>query len=242
VAKQSGLASRFLLAGYDISGDVSAVDTIAGTVALLDVTDITQSAHSRIGGLRDGSMSITSWFDSGNATPVLDALPTSDVIASFLVQTSLGNPVACVNAKQVNYDPNRAADGALSLKTECQANGYGLEWGVQLTPGVQTDTEASDGTDVDNGASTDYGAQAYLHVTALTGTGATITVQHSADNSTWSDLISFTEVEAAPAQQRATVSNTTTVDRYLRVISAGTFSSVSYFVAFMRNLVAGVSF
>ena len=56
MAKSSGIGARFLTGGYDISGDVNALDTIGGTQALLDSTDITQSAHSRIPGLRDGTM------------------------------------------------------------------------------------------------------------------------------------------------------------------------------------------
>ena len=77
MAKQSGLGARFLVAGYDISGDVQALDTVHGGPALIDSTDITQSAHSRIYGQRDGSISFTSFFDNANATPVLKTLPTN---------------------------------------------------------------------------------------------------------------------------------------------------------------------
>lgn len=51
---------------------------------------------------------------------------------------------------------------------------------------------------------TAWGAQAYLQVTAFTGTSVTAKVQHSADNSTWLDLAAFTAVTAAPAFQRVT--------------------------------------
>jgi hypothetical protein len=314
MAKQSGLGARLLLGGYDLSGDISAADTIGGTVALLDVTDITQSAHSRIGGLRDGSMSFTSFWNFANSVPVLDSLPRTDVVASFFAPPlAMGTAptVACVNAKQVNYDPARANDGALTMKTECQGQGYGLEWCMPLTAGLRTDTTATNGPDLDCGAAfttpsvpasgtaaantsplpatvvvtggtvsnvvvngvsvgagdgtytvpagqgitltysaaptwawtlqTAWGAQGYLQVTGFTGTSVTVTVQHSADNSTWADLIAFTAVTAAPAAQRVAVSNTTTVDRYLRVITAGTFSNAVLAVAMARNPVS-VSF
>jgi hypothetical protein len=151
--KQSGIGARFLLAGYDLSGDISALDSIGTTTNLLDVTDITQSAHSRIPGLRDGTMSFTSFWDVANATPVLDALPTADVLMEFLVPPlSIGSPAACLQAKQVNYDPTRAADGGLTVKTEGQGDGYGLEWGVQLTAGLRTDTADTNGASLDGGS------------------------------------------------------------------------------------------
>ena len=81
-------------------------------------------------------------------------------------------------------------------------------------------------------------------MTAFTGTDVTITLKHSTDNSTYTSLIAFTQVTAAPFTQRAVVSNSTTVDRYLEVVtttSAG-FTSVSFAVVFNRNAVAGVVF
>jgi hypothetical protein len=153
MAKQSGLGARFLVGGYDISGDVQAVDTIGGTQGLLDSTDITQSAHSRILGQRDGSMGFTVFMNPGGAHPVLAALPTADTLQTFLAPPlSIGSPAACLVAKQVNYDPTRGNDGALTMKVTGQGSGFGLEWGVQLTPGLRTDTTATNGTGLDGGA------------------------------------------------------------------------------------------
>lgn len=238
MAKTGGLGDRLLVGGYDISGDIQALDMIGGGPALGDVTDITQSAHSRIGLLRDGSMSFSEYFDTANAHPVLSALPTADEIMTYLRGTVIGNPAACLNAKEIGYDPNRAADGALILKTQGVGQGYGLEWGVQLTAGLRTDTAATAGTDLSNGASTSFGGQAYLQLTVFTGTDVTVKVQHSADNSTWTDLITFTEVTAAPAAQRLAV--TGTVDEYVRAttVTSGGFTSATFAVAFMRNPVA----
>ena len=151
--KQSGLGARFLVGGYDLSGDVQAIDQINGGVALLEAADITMSAHARLTGERDGSMGFTSYMDPANAHPVLSALPTSDVLMTALIPPmAIGSPAACCNAKQVNYDPTRGTDGSLLNKTDGQGNGYGLEWGVTLTPGLRTDTGAANGTSLDQGA------------------------------------------------------------------------------------------
>jgi hypothetical protein len=152
MSKQSGLGARFLVGGYDISGDVQALDSVGGTQALLDSTDITQSAHSRIPGQRDGMMGFTVFMDTGNAHPVLSALPTADTLMTALMPPlAIGNPSACLVARQVNYDPTRANDGALTMKVEGQGDGYAQEWGVQLTPGMRTDTAATNGTALDGG-------------------------------------------------------------------------------------------
>lgn len=241
MGKQSGLGDNFYISGHDLSGDVGSVDQISGPLATLNVTPVNSFGNQRIGGLRDGSMQFTSFFNAaaGAEHPVLSALPRTDVIASYFRGTTLGNASACINGKQVNYDPTRDATGNLTLKVEVQANSFGLEWGLMLTAGLRTDTTATNGTALDNAALTSFGAQAYLQVTAITGTSVDILVQHSADNSTWATLIDFGSQAAAGA---ARGTSTGTVNRYLRAITGtGTFSSVTFAVTLVRNVVA-VSF
>jgi hypothetical protein len=153
MSKQNGLGARFLVGGYDISGDIQALDQINGSVGLLPATDITQSAQARITGLRDGSIGFTCYMDPANAHPVLSALPTADTLMTpLLPPLAIGSPAACLVAKQVNYDPSRGTDGSLLMKTEGQGNGYGLEWGVALTAGLRTDTADTNGASLDQGA------------------------------------------------------------------------------------------
>ncbi len=240
MAKTSGLSDNFYIAGYDLSGDVSALDQVSGGPALLDVTPINVSANVRIGGLRDGDMQFTTFFDNaaGAEHPVLSALPRTDVIACYFRGTALGNAAACVNGKQINYDPTRDNSGNLTVKCEVQANGYGLEWAKQLTPGLRTDTTATHGTSLDNSASTAFGAQAYLQLTAFTGTGVDVLVEHSTDNTTFTTLIDFGSKSAIGAARGIAAG---TVNRYLRVSTTGTFTSATFAVAVVRNPVA-VSF
>lgn len=245
MAKQSGLGQRLLVGGFDISGDIQALENVHGGPALLDVTDITQSAHSRIGGLRDGGLGATTFFDTANAHPVLAALPRGDVAASYLLGVALGSPAACCVAKQINYDPTRATDGALTLKTQFEANGFGLEWGELLTPGLRTDTTATAGAVVDDGASSAFGGQAYLQVTGFTGTSVTVAVQHATTSGgSYSNVtgLAFTAVTAAPAWQRLASSNSLTINEFVKVTTTGTFSSATFAVVFVRNKIAGQVF
>ena len=247
MAKHSGLGSRLLVGGYDLSGDINAISTIQGGKALLDATDITQSAHARLHGLRGGSMSFTAFMDTANAHVVLSVLPRTDSqMMAMLPTLAIGAAAACLNAKQVNYDPTRDNAGALLLKADGQGSAFGLEWGVTLTAGLRTDTAATNGASLDNAASTAFGAQAYLQVTAFAGTDVTVKIQDSADNASFADVtgLTFTQVTAAPASQRLATSNAATIRRYLRAVTVttGGFTSVTFAVAVNRNPVAGVVF
>jgi hypothetical protein len=167
VAKQSGLGDAFFVSGYDLSGDTASLDEIGGGPALIDVTGINKSAFERIGGLRDGHIEWTSHFNDAASQehPVLSTLPTTDRILTYCRSTTLGNPAACLTGKQLNYDMTRADDGKLSLKVRAEANGYGIEWGKQLTAGKRTDTAATTGTAVEFG----YSSEDFLFLDGSSG-------------------------------------------------------------------------
>jgi len=94
------------------------------------------------------------------------------------------------------------------------------------------------GTSVDNAAGTANGGVGFLHVTAIAGASPNLTfkIQHSTNNSTWADLITFTAVTAV-ASERILVAAGTTVNRYLRatVANTGTTSSVNFVAGFARR-------
>lgn len=246
MAKQSGLGDNFYAGGNDLSGDIGSLGSISGAQTTQDVTGIDKSAIERIGLARDGNIAWNSFFNPDRAHPVLSALPTGDVVLTYCRGTTLGKPAACMVAKQINYDGTRADGGEFTFALQAQANGFGLEWGNQLTAGLRTDTAATNGSSFDTGASADFGAQAYLQVTAFTGTDVTITIQDSADDSTFADVtgLTFTEVTAAPTTERIATVNTATIRRYLRVVTTttGGFSSVTFSVVICKNEIEGVEF
>ena len=97
-------------------------------------------------------------------------------------------------------------------------------------------TADGNGSSHDGSASSANGGVGHLHVTAVSGTSPTgvFKIQHSADNSTFVDLITFTAATAVTSQR---VEVTGTVERYLRVVRAsfgGTSPSLTAAVAFAR--------
>jgi hypothetical protein len=240
--KTSGIGDRFYVNGSDLSGDTNAVTKIGGGPAAIDVTDITQAGHARLGGELGGEINWTSFWDvtAGQAHSVLSALPRTSIIVSYFHQpTAVGADCASIVAKQIGYDPNRTAGGALTAALASQSSdGYPVEWGYSLTPGIRTDVAATNGASLDSGVvSTTFGAQAYLHVFAVTGTSVTVTLQDSADNSTFANITggAFIAATTAGAQRLAL---TGTVRRYVRAITTGTFTNAQFAVNFVRNATA----
>lgn len=245
MAKESGLGAGLLIGGYDFSGDVIAVGEIAGGPQLLETTGIDKSAIERIGGLRDGRMRGTTWFNpaANMSHKRLSVLPYTDVHAMYWHRQAIARPVACIVAKQANYDGTRAQDGSFTFEWGLEANAFGLEWCTGLTAFKRTDTTATAGTAVDMtsatfaGSST-FGLQAYLQVFSFTGTSCTIKLQESSDNAgdAYADVTGggFTAATGITSE-RIQTSRTQTIERYLKVTTTGTFTECTFAVAVQRN-------
>lgn len=249
MAKVTGLAHNLYVAGYDLSGEILSLDRVGGGPTALDYTPINVSAFFRLGGLRNGYLDVTSAMDvvAGHEHTALSPLTIADAHVMYVMGSVLGNPVAVMVSKQINYDWNRDASGMLSAKVNFQSSGFGLEWGVMGTAGLRTDVAATLGTGVDdNGAASAFGVQAYLQVTGFTGTDVTIKLQDSADNVTFADVtgMAFASVVTANQAQRIASANNAALRRYVRVTTTttGGFTSATYAVVFVRNFIAGQVF
>lgn len=245
----TGLGDQLFVAGYDLSGDVGAVDTLSSPMEPLEATPISLSAKKRLAGLRDGMIEFTGFFnpDSGASHDVLSALPTADVVGCYFHGSGVGEPAAGIVAKQITYDFSRGDDGSATWKSSLQGCNYGLNWGEQLTAGKQTLGTAGAGTSHDYGAgvgTTNFGLQAFLHVFAFTGTSATVAIQSSTDNGVGDAFANITGAVFAAAtgitSERIATGPTAAVERYVRVNVTGTFSDLVFAVICCRNLAATV--
>lgn len=243
MAKRSGLDMRLFVAGYDLSGDINAFGTIQGGMEPLDGTDITMEANGRMGGRRSASAQFVSFFDDavGASHVRLGALPTGQQDIMGLIGRTIGGASFCMRSRQINYDPNRDAEGNLLMTVDMQSDGFGLEWTEQLTAGRRVESAATDGTALDGLASSALGWQAYLQVFALGSGTPTIKLQDSADNSTFADLTGgdFGTI-AANSTVRLQGGAAATIRRYVRVSTTGTFAGLDFAVGLARNLSATV--
>lgn len=243
MSKQTGLGDNFYIAGYNVSGDVNSLSRINGGPAALNVTAIDKSAPERLGGKRDGGFTFTSIFNdaTGQQHEALKTLPLASRIGTYFHGRAIGSPAASCMAKQIDYNGTRDEEGLLTFAVDVQADGYGLEWGEQLTAGVRTDTAATNGASFDGGASSSFGAQAYLQVFSVTGTSVTVTLEDSADNVSFAAITggAFSAVLAS-ARSDQRIAMTGTIRRYVRAVTSGTFSNAQFAVQFVRNATAVV--
>ena len=244
MAKQTGLGDNFFIAGYNLSGDVGSVDAISSPMGVLEATAINKSAVERLPGLRDGMVEFSTYFNPTalQEHAALKTLPRTDTVVTYARGTTIGNPSAAMVGKQIDYAPSRGDDGSLVFKVSAQANGFGLDWGRQVTAGVRSDTTATNGAALDLGTGTlSFGLQAYLQVFSFTGTSVTIKLQGSSDNGAdaYADITggAFTTVTARTSE-RIQTSRTLAVERFIRVVTTGTFSQCSFAVMVNRNTAA----
>lgn len=238
MAKNHAIGGLLLVDGYDLSGDTQ---TMSAQVvqALMDITGINAAARERLAGLRDGSMSLASYFNDATdqAHDRYKSLPTTAMSLLFATGSTLGTSrYAAISALQTGYDANRGADGSLMFNVQGQGAQYGIDMGELLTAGKRTDTSATNGTSVDYSASTSFGWVMWYHLLAFSGTSVTIKIQDSADNSTFADLSEATSgaLTAIGAGRVQAASATATARRYQRVATSGTFSNAVFVVGFSK--------
>lgn len=234
-----GKDGRVLVAEYDLSSYFNEMSS-SQAIETAETTTFGASAKTYITGLNDGTLSFSGMFDGvadavsdvfegiidNEATPVITIAHDNGLV--------IGSSCVMAQAKQTSFDITVPVADVVALSGEFQVTG-GLRNGVILA-GAVVATTTGNGASVDNAASSALGAVANLHVTANTMDDATvIKVQHSADDSTFADLITFTSV-ASTVLTSETATATATVNRYLRhqVTPAGS-GSITFSISLSRR-------
>ena len=249
--KSSGLGAALWVGGYDVGASTNSLSRINGGNTPIVMTDITQEAMAREGGQRSGGMDIVSYWnpDAGGSHDAYSPLPRTDTVATYVAYTpAIGVPCASCIGKQLNYDGNRTQDGAFLLSTTVESNGYGTQWGFLATAGMRTDsaaTAAAAVTAFDQGSASPgaYGLVMYVHLKEFTGTSVTIKLQESSDNGAdaYADVVGATTGALSSAPQAVRVATgSIDVERYLKVVTTGTFSNAVFGVQVYRHRVATV--
>ena len=224
---------------YDFStyfNDVSA----SSTVETAEVSAFGSSAKSYIVGLQDGTVSLSGMFDgTATGTDVVFSSVLGSATKQLVVVAPSGNSVGAnaivLEADDTSYEVSGAVADVVQTSAEFQSSD-GVEHGKILSSGTAI-SSTGNGTSVDNTAASTNGGVGFLSVPTNTRNGnITVKVQQSADNSTFTDLITFTEVTSTQKTSER-VEVTGTVARYLRVsyTVAGSTGSATPVVAFARR-------
>lgn len=235
-----GKSSRLLLDSLALSGYLKGWEHSTERETA-DVTVEGDGGHKFLLGLDNGSLSLDGVFDdvddAGGQDEVLDTArgaSAASVISCAPNGFAVGQRVIAISARESNYAASSPVADAVTFAASWQSEGQ-VDVGVALHD-LTAETATGNGASVDNAASSANGGVANLHVTAVSGTtpSMTVKVQHSADDSVWADLITFTAATAKTAER---LSVTGTVDRYVRGTRtiSGTSPSFTFALAFARR-------
>lgn len=234
-----GKKTAVLVDKYDLSAFFNSVDSDRSLEAV-ESTTFGKDAKTYVPGLGDGSISLGGLYDG--AANAVDAVlqtalgATSDNVVTIVFggAATVGNAAQLAAVIESDYKISAGVGDLVSVTADLQPDG-GV-YGGQLLLDLAARTATANGTAIDNTASSANGGVGNLHITTVSGTTPSITVkiQHSTDNSTWADLITFTAATAAGAEQKTV---TGTVNRYIRatVTISGTTPSFTLAVAFARK-------
>lgn len=210
------------------------------SVETAETTAFGNNAKTYIIGLQDGTMSLSGMFD-GDAGAVDETLAAaiggdaSNIVTVAPEGLANGKRAFSAAVKDTSYEVSSPVGDVVSASLEVQADG-GIDSGRVLS-GNAAVTANGESASVDNTTSSTGGGVGYLHVTANTRNGAgTFKVQHSSDNVTFADLITFASVTSSTTTSER-VAVTGTVNRYVRASHApgGSTGSVTYSMTFARR-------
>lgn len=241
-----GYGIRVYVNEFAVSGNVSGASA-QHQRAMSDVTVVTTAGGmSYVPGLMGGSIGLRGPADS-SASLAAEINAAMGVDNSLQVTvcpdgTAVGKPAFFTLGDPGDYALDAAVADALGYTVSATAD-ESVDMGYILVPPTAI-TATGNGTAVDRGTSlsndgsaqafTLFGAAAAIHVTAYSGfTSVAVKLQHSADNSSWSDLTGggFTSITAI-GSQRILVARGVQVNRYVRAVTTVTGSgSITYLLA-----------
>ncbi len=211
--------------------------SIKGSIAMADDTNLSDTALRYRPGRHSGSLSLDGLYSDG-ATEFTDIAEEVFGVAgsTYMVfptgYSTVGADVAMMRGTWATHKIEVGDDGNVSAAAEVIATS-GLEPG-RVLHGLTAETATVDTASVNHGAATANGGAAYIAVTTDNFTSATVKVQHSANDSAWSDLLTFSALSVITSE-RSAVALGTAVNQYLRSsISAFVGTSMTFAVGFCR--------
>lgn len=236
MAFKHGKNSKVFFHNNDYSSYFNNVDTtLSSDVA--ESTTFGNSSKTYIAGNLDGTVSVSGFFDATADATLNTYLGGSDFVFALGIDgIDATDGVVFGNSNVTSYGKSSPVGDIVATSIDVQADG-GLFAGSVLENATYTATAS--GTARDYGASTGDGGGAFIIVTSASGTTPTLDakITHSADDSTYVDLVTFTQFTTSAGAEFKSVAKGTTVNRYLKVELTITGTSPSYdvIIGFGRN-------
>lgn len=207
------------------------------TADVAETTVFGKDNKTYIVGQKDGVASATGFWDSTMDAQLATLLGSANNSLLVIGTGGIAATDGCSfgNIRETNYGESSPVGDVVAFSVDFQSDN-GLYNGSILENATYTATVS--GTARDNTLSTANGGAGFLIISSASGTSPTadIKITHSADNSTYADLVTFTQATSATSEL-VQVAKGTTVNRYLKVEATigGTNPSFSAIIGFGRN-------
>lgn len=236
---------RLYAGGYDLSGDARTFSKLRNSFEEAELGGWSNSVRPyAVGGPRavgiDGLQVLMNDAAAQGFTILKDAGDNVQIVVAFggNAEPAIGDPAYLVAAAQLAADVQLdgkawALAGDFPQSADLATLAYvDQPFGVLLHPATSL-SSTTNGTSVDNGAASSNGGSAILQLLAVSSANFALKIQHSTDDSNWSDLITFTTTGGAITAEHSGVAGT--VNRYLRFQATRTAGSLTPVCAFARN-------
>lgn len=245
--------ASLLVDGYDILGTVTEIED--KQYAVTEQTNALGDAweeHSFVG-IRRAEITQRGFYDdaAGSVHAALATGPgnSSRVLTYQPAGTATGSNFKGMTAVQVDYAVEPGKGVLHKANAMYHSNGrfdegkvlwtYGAAAGDSATASPSIQRRDAQGATI--ATSSTNGGAAYFQLTAFTSganaTGVRSRIQHSSDDVTFADLVTFTIATAAPFAQRAVVATGTAIECFLRMASSfqgGSSAQMTGFWGFAR--------
>ena len=230
-----GKDTKVFMDSTDLSSFLSSADP-SRTVDVGETTTFGNSNKTFVSGEKDATVSFAGFFDATADNVIQGLIGANDKVA-LIGFDGVDATDDCMFGKGVttNYGISSPVGDVVAVTFDLQASGFFS--GSVLENATVTAT--GNGTARDNSSSATNGGGAVIIASLVSGTSTptlTAKITHSADNSTYADLVTFTALTSAGAEVKEVASGTT-VNRYLKVVYtvSGTNPSFNVIVGFGRN-------
>lgn len=241
MALVSGVTMKVLIDQYDMSAYFRSISP-SSTRGMYDTTAFGSTSKTSVPGFVEGSIDIEGFFEDtatlsapDNIFNAIEASTTVPLVSIAPAGLAVGKRVYLMQAHEATHSVKAVVD-ALVLNSASFKSNNGYDFGVSLHDSMFSEPEDNVAASVDNLVSSANGGVGFVHLLDIAGTLPTVTfkIQHSTNNSTWVDLITFTTQSVAGAL-RSTV--TGTVNRYVRAVwtMGGSVDGAFFVVTFARR-------
>lgn len=245
MAKGHGKKAKVYVTGVDISNYLKSAGA-GGDQDLADSSGLGQDDKTFVIGMQTGKATLDGMFgakgkEAGEVSQITDVLEAafgvSPITLCHLPQgDGFGNRVSIVSGNQSTVEISTPYSDVGKISGELSSN-IGFNVGATLHALAQETAGEKKSEGLDLGAApvkTEHGGVGVLQVMAVETGPLAAKIQHSADNITFTDLITFTSVSAGEKAEAIVLPAATEVKRYVRVLWTLT-GKATFYAAFCRN-------